>query len=96
MLNLSLKVRDYIPVLLNFPQSGQRGIVGAGGVSKQCHNFRDNPTSALSVFIHVFITGTSCGLEVWRRAFGPPPTHLQGPHPPRRAGLLKLPTGWIL
>lgn len=29
-------------------------------------------------FIHVFITGTSCGLEVWRRAFAPS-SHLQGP-----------------
>lgn len=35
------------------------------------------------------------GLEVWRRAFAPS-SHLQAPCPSRRAGLLKLPTGWIL
>lgn len=29
-------------------------------------------------FIHVFIMGTSCGLEVWRRAFAPS-SHLQAP-----------------
>lgn len=38
------------------------------------------------VFIHVFIMGTSCGLEVWRRAFAPS-SHLQAPPPPiQRAG----------
>lgn len=30
------------------------------------------------LFIHVFITGTSCGQEVWRRAFAPS-SHLQAP-----------------
>ena len=46
-------------------------------------------------FIHVFITGTSCGPEVWRRAFAPS-SHLRAPSPTGRAELLKLPTGWIL
>lgn len=78
----------------------RRASKGAGNCGKttcvkKSHNFRDNPTSIFSIFyscIHHGDVLRARGLAPSVRPLFPPTR----PHPTRRAGLLKLPTGWIL